>query len=324
MILEVLLPFHRIDRFFEESVISLSLSQDIAFKTILVDDRKDKKENILGILRSLKNFEVVETNGAEGYGEALKVGSKNLSSDMVALFNSDDLVHPLRFKNQVIQLEKYDLSICKLQKISKSGRNITSIAGGFNSKEYSPIYLALGSYGANASWCMRREWWDQHSFFDNQECLDWRIALQGFLNSNIGYIDEPLYYYRKHPGQVTGINNMSVDHYRPVYDVWCQFVQKFNLPALMEEDFRFIAMPWLSTSSCDYKSILRFSESILQLSYRYDKEIYENILKILKRRYLLSIRKSNKNDFISKCKLACRGASELPFLVSDVVKQVRY
>ena len=322
MSLEVLLPFHRVDRFFEEAVLSLSQSVGIDFKVILIDDRIEKNKNILNLLKPLKNYEIVETSGGKGYGEALKVGSQNLSSDMVALFNSDDLVHPLRFKNQVIQLEQVDISLCKLEKISKKGDRINAIAGSFESKKYSPIFLSLGSYGANATWCMRKEWWDKYSFFDSKECLDWRIALQSFGESNIGYTKNSLYYYRKHPRQVTAINNMKVENYGPVYEAWSQFISKLHLPLLNEATFRFIAMPWLSSSSFDYKSILQFSEAILSISCE-DAEINKNILKILKRRYLFSLRKSNTNHFSTKCKLASRGMSEFPSLISDIMMQAR-
>jgi glycosyltransferase involved in cell wall biosynthesis len=321
--LDVLLPFHRVDRFFDEAVDSLSLSQGVDFRIICIDDRIDRSENILPILKKLKHFEVVSTIGGAGYGEALKVGSQILASDTVALFNSDDLVHPLRFRAQLDQLQEFELSLCKMQKIDQRGRRINSLSGDLESHHYASLYLALGSYGANATWCMRREWWDTHAFFDNQECLDWRIALQSFEKTRISYSKNTLYYYRKHPMQVTAEKFVQAAKFFPVYKSWYSFIEKLDLPLLSEDNFRFLAMPWLSPSSCDIEAILEFGREILNKSSANGDDVFRDISGLLRRRYLFILKKSNTNSKLSKIKLASKGVTEIPSLFADVIKQAR-
>jgi glycosyltransferase involved in cell wall biosynthesis len=155
MNLDVILPFHRADKYFESSIMSLAQTKSVSFRTILIDDRPNKSEVLVSLFKNLKSYVVAETPGGVGYGKSLEYGSKIVESDAVALFNSDDLISPDRLSRQYDQLNSHDLSVTNIARINAQGKPIKSLTGEINSTNYDPIYLTLGSYGANATWCVR-------------------------------------------------------------------------------------------------------------------------------------------------------------------------
>jgi hypothetical protein len=321
MDLDVLLPFHRIDTFFNQAIDSLSNSVGVKANFILIDDRLDQQENIERLTNKLGSFQIIETSGGLGYGKALEIGSKFVKSNAVALFNSDDLVHPHRFRDQLIQLENSDISITRMQRIGASSQNIPSLAGEITSKKYDPIYLSLGSYGANASWCMRTEWWEENSFFDRLQCLDWRIALTSFGSSRISYLSKPLYFYRKHKNQVTTNIKISQIAMKPVFDSWIEFIGHRGISDVDYATFSALAIPWNNNSNINIQELNVTGKKICEYASGIDPEIALDISNLLKRRYLFAL-KSNINNK-DKIKLIRSGASEITSIIGDFAKQFR-
>ena len=143
----------------------------------MIDDSLQQNIKISDLPCNFRDLELVKTGGNLGYGLALKKGSEFIGSESIGLFNSDDLVDPYRFKKQLSALGSYDLSITGMYKINQKGAPIAPLTGEIKSKKYDPIYLLLGSYGANATWVMQKTWWLENAFFDSKEALDWRIAI---------------------------------------------------------------------------------------------------------------------------------------------------
>jgi glycosyltransferase involved in cell wall biosynthesis len=319
MDLDVLFPFHRVDKNFEEAIQSLANTQSVKFNLIAIDDRYDKSVDVSHVFKPIKNFAIVQTKGSTGYGEALRVGTQEIRSPHVALFNSDDLVHPSRFAKQLAQLQNNEISITNMKRITSTGRKSFFSTGSMTSNFYDPIVLLLGSYGANATWCMHRNWWIKNAFFDDKNCLDWRIALKTFRESKIGYINEPLYIYRRHSLQfTTGIlNNPSAD-LTPVYKLWKEFSINYFTSNKSREIFDIFATPWRIGQSLSPIEASAWRQQIQEAALNLDKNLQFDIQKIIKRRFLFASR-NPKNSSYSKIKYLSMGLKETLPLLHDLI-----
>jgi glycosyltransferase involved in cell wall biosynthesis len=293
MDLDVLLPFHRVDQYLVDSISSLENSKGVSINLILIDDRKDKSVKLGSIFRGLTSYNIVPTSGGVGYGRALEIGSKFLSADVVALHNSDDLVHPSRFRTQIRLLEESDLCLTGIKRVNAQGRGIRSLAGEFNPESYDPRSLLLGSYGANATWCMTQDWWKRNSFFDDKDCLDWRIALNAFVGSSISYTPEELYFYRKHSGQGTAVRSKSFDELSIVYREWSKYANLFGLGEYSYSCFLVFAVPWVSPHLWDPVELKQFKNQILSLYSEGDTYMTPIIKSLIRRRFLYALRSKN-------------------------------
>lgn len=317
MSLDVLLPFHRVDRYLYDAINSLQQSTGTKIRLILIDDRADRSTDIIGLTKILKDTCVIETQGGCGYGEALRVGSTGIESDSVALFNSDDLVSKYRFSKQVRALESSEISITNLRRISASGRKTSSVTGSLTSPSYDPIFLLFGSYGANATWCMRSEWWLKNAFFDGAESLDWRIGLEKLPSSKFSYLDEPLYFYRKHKNQITASKKIEPANLDPIYSVWCSYLDRLGIASKERGTFSVMATPWLSYSQVQIEEIKNFVSEMGATTTFKSTEVQIQINKLIKRRMLLALRnlslsKSQKLYFFKS------GWLDTPSLIRDV------
>lgn len=294
MDLDVLLPFHRSDKFLEDAVYSLSKSQGVSLNVILIDDRIDKSKNLRKLFQNFEHYKVVETFGGLGYGKSLEVGSKSLESDVVALFNSDDLVDPLRFRKQLIQLNRSDLSITNMQRISEANAKCRSLAGKMTAETYNQVFLLLGSYGANATWCARREWWDHNVFFDSLESLDWRIALTSFQNTVISYLPENLYFYRKHINQITANKSIKQKDLFPIFDLWEKLARDLGLGSFSYDTFSIFALPWNKSVKINFDELQSFVSQIQKYLYGVDQDVSKNVQQLIARRFLFAIQNSGR------------------------------
>jgi glycosyltransferase involved in cell wall biosynthesis len=319
MDLDVLLPFHKIDNYFQQAIDSLSSTKGVSFNTILIDDRVDKSQEINTFVADLKSFDIVKTTGGTGYGNALKLGTSCITKDYIALFNSDDLIDPLRFKKQLKELSEVELCISKISRIKDNNSKSSSIMGEIGSKLYDPIFLLLGAYGADASWSMRTEWWKSNVFFDNQDYLDWRIALKSFKETTISYIPEPLYFYRKHEEQVTkNRSSVSNNDLENTHLLWNILGKSYGLPDFSFEIFCIFACPWRNTSNYTLIQIQEFLEQIDKNEFINNSSIAPYFKKLIKRRLILLTR-SNSNVF-DKYWLAKKGFSEAYPLLMDIIR----
>jgi glycosyltransferase involved in cell wall biosynthesis len=317
MDLDVLLPFHRVDKYLEDAIDSLSNTQGVSFNVIVIDDRLDKSENVLKLFSPLKNFVIVETEGQQGYGLALKVGTSHIKADSVALFNSDDLMHPLRFKKQLKELENSDLNFTKMNRINSLNKQTISLAGEISSSNYDSIYLIFGSYGANATWCMKSTWWHENAFFDDQACLDWRIALNTFYKTNISFIPEYLYSYRKHNKQVTNERNISHSYMLPVFNAWNNYLATQNLASYSYETFLSIGAPWVTAAPLSKVEIKNFYMDISNRLPEVSKEVAKDVMALVQKRMIFSLRA--KSDISLKTWLTFKGMQQIPIIIRDLL-----
>ena len=316
MDLDVLMPFHREDTYLDEAIASLGSATGVKFRVIFIDDRVGRKKNVLKKFNEIKNYELLKTQGGEGYGEALRLGTAAIQSEVVALFNSDDLMHPERFKQQILCLEKSELCITRMMRIDSRGRKSRSLLGDIRSNSYNSKFLLLGSYGANASWCMRKDWWIKNSFFDSQECLDWRIALKSFDKTSISYISEPMYFYRKHRNQVTANRHIDRSRFDKVYNSWLEFALRCGLPESTREIFEVMALPWAGSYKSKYEQQCEWTRKLLLLPLE-DRKIQDNLISLISRRMLIASYHS-ENSIKDRIKYFKKGFNELLPLAHDL------
>jgi hypothetical protein len=103
---DVVIPFHRNDTYFHDSVISILKNKDVKPK----------------IIPNFGEYVVIKTFGI-GYSKALRIGLSEVTSDFFALQDSDDVAHPLRLSTQLQALleRRADIATCGLMRVRESG-----------------------------------------------------------------------------------------------------------------------------------------------------------------------------------------------------------
>jgi glycosyltransferase involved in cell wall biosynthesis len=303
--IDVIFPFHRNDQFLIDAVDSLLSSKGVKIRVIIVDDRTHKEKNFSKVFAKFENYEYIHTGGGKGYGECLKIGSHYLNSEFTALMNSDDTIHAERFIRQLKMLDSSEISISKMNRINANDKRINPLLGDVTSSNYNSAFLLLGAYGANASWCMHREWWLSNAFFDNEQCLDWRIALISFPSSNISYTNYPLYNYRKHSNQVTSLRYIPNRELDSLYLAWVSYLSLLLPDKFSRDVFNLVATPWNNNSVLDIDEYLNFRRLILLKIKDINPEIFIDFTKLIKRRDITTIRKSTgiltRTQLMAKC-----------------------
>lgn len=257
---------------------------------------------------------MIQTTGLTGYGSALELGSKFIESENVALMNSDDYVHPERFKLQLEALKDSDVSIAQMQAVNDRGKNRRSMLLNYEASSYCSAFLLLGSFGANATWTMRSEWWAQNAFFDTDAALDWRIALSSFKDSRVSYVPRKMYFYRKHSLQKTQ-EPIAKESLGGVFNLWNEYLQNSGFPQSSFAIFRNAACPWLISEDWDLSEFLSWAESISP-AFDVSHEIHELYWKMIYRRCLLNYR-DNYSGFIRDIGLSKSILPYIPSLVRD-------
>jgi glycosyltransferase involved in cell wall biosynthesis len=210
---DVILPFHRDDEFLRVAVDSILASQNVIVRLLLIDDRK-----IPIAISDLDCYIKVHTEGA-GYAEAINSALPHLQSEYVALMNSDDWSSPDRLHKQILSLEKFDaeLSICSLKKFEKN-HVLPALLGEIETEILDSNILLLGAYGANATWLATSKVWKESVRFEKSNVSDWLTAMKMFNRFRTAYLNENLYWYRKHPNQITSSDFQKRNAHRDLLD----------------------------------------------------------------------------------------------------------
>jgi len=245
MKLEVLLPFHRCDDYFFESTSSLFHSNFRDFEILLIDDRRDTMFcDRLAKLIDTKNVSYYRSL-ERGYGSSLNLGIANANSEYLALMNSDDLIHPDRFKFQISEfdIKKCDVVTTRIQKFYKN-KLLPQLSGSFHSPIFYPEQLLFGSYSANASCMFRTEWLVGKEKFSNIDMADYLFALRNYKDADIRFLDEALYYYRQHAFQATAQPRVvSTD----LFEAWNMLSQDLLFPSASKEVTTCLSLPSIRT-----------------------------------------------------------------------------
>ncbi len=307
MEISVLLPFHLENDFLWDAIDSVCSSVEVDFQLILIDDCKfpSRIEDFLAN-RSYAKVKLVRNKGIHGYGPALLAGKNYCDGNYVALMNSDDLMDPERLVKQLCALRDTNSDVCitKMRQISSSGKTILPILSDFQTKEFSLLYLLLGSYGANATWLMTRDWFEENFVFDSFDLLDWRIALSAFPDSKLTYIDEQLYTYRKHDLQGTKNRNLDdlIIPLQEAFELWKKLAGDMNTNLFEIYEFNFLALAFLDLGSITYDQVKTIAYKIDSLKGKIDDEIFNEIQRLFHVRVVVNIR--NGKDLIDKLRMS--------------------
>ncbi len=318
--LDVIFPFHRDDSYLREAIASLAATRGVTLRLIIIDDRIDNTKNLKDLFSVFKRYDYVKTIGGLGYGESLRLGSTLISSNYVALMNSDDRVTSDRFYKQMNVLDNAELSISKMVRFVSGKLPIPSILGDIQNDQYDPFFLLLGAYGANATWCMHANWWKKNSFFDADACLDWRIALKSFHESKISYTREPLYFYRKHTSQVTTYRSLQRYDFEKTYKLWRSYAERLGLGQPSYPLFSLFAVPWNTGVFKIDEDYFNFRKLLITYGQEYLPAAFPDLTHLVMRRDIMAIR--SVRNLESATKLITRSYKEIPLLVSDIFKVV--
>lgn len=253
MLVDILIPFHRCDRYFFESVASILDSNFLDFQILLIDDRLDLSySSQLDELLMKKRVHYFR-NLNHGYGNCLNLGINKSDSKFIALMNADDLVHPNRLKLQVSEFVemKCDVVTTKLQKFS--GKLMKpQLAGYFTSPDFHPLQLLFGSYSANASSMYTRTWLSEDKRFLNSDMADYMFALQNYDKAKVRHINQELYYYRRHRFQTTSQTRVIPKNF---FVAWKRISDFYAFPYISESTLGSLAFPFLNTEAICTKEL---------------------------------------------------------------------
>jgi glycosyltransferase involved in cell wall biosynthesis len=292
---DVLLPYHRVDKYLYSAIESLYQSKGVEIRVILIDDSKKGEEINSSEFKKLitsdnrLEFQIFKTKGI-GYANALNESKRFIQSPYVAILNSDDRYHPLKLYNQIKRLERDKSDIC-LGRLVKKIYKFNYPAIGLSIKNldnYNSKLLLLGPYGADSTIVVRRRIWLKYFEYPiDIKSSDWALALTIYDKLNISYEDSAIYYYRVHDKQVTR-NQSYVDHFIDIYPLWRKFMKKKYKHEFNFEMGATLASPITKVSL----EKVKFSDLMQILNSEIDKK--SMFSRILKRRInIFQMRKRN-------------------------------
>jgi|GEM_PF-3815925 len=199
-LVSVILPWHRADRLLDGAIESVKSSLNIRIQLILVDDRAEPLEDQWGSQSHLRTY-------GGGYENALNSAKEFIEGDFTSLMNSDDLISPFRFRNQIDALyrDQARLSITRVIKMTARGKvkstNNRNLRNGSLPRES----LLFSSDLANSTWLADSLYWHENVNFERHgNGSDWLLAAKLSRDiENWSYLNEELYFYRQHPKQIT-------------------------------------------------------------------------------------------------------------------------
>jgi glycosyltransferase involved in cell wall biosynthesis len=203
---DVVLPVRNYHPFLAKALKSVIDSEKVFTRIIFIDNSDKGLEQIKSSLRS-SDLYFREPN--PGFAKALNtpLTQGHIFEDYVALMNSDDVTHPLRFSRQIARLKQTstDLNICNVVNF-RGNHNVKSYFGKFEYFEYHPLLLTLGAYGIEPMWCTTASWWMSNALRNEQihpDIVDLELAIKTFQDTSISVTCENLYFYRKHRAQLS-------------------------------------------------------------------------------------------------------------------------
>lgn len=262
--IDVIMPFHRLDKYFFEALNSLDQTIDVDLRIILVDDRP---EDSLYFEPNSKFETLVLKTGGVGYAAAILRGCKEIKSEYVAFQDSDDLSAPGRIRMQLDDLlqNNSDLSFCNMVKVNKEGKKKLIQHLNLSLENNHSLPLLLGSFGANSTWVLKSTVIRDGFFIPEVQSLDWGTALSKFQTTKISFLDLNLYFYRSHKGQMTQNKAYQTSVENEIYNLWSSLNSCYELPALKINEFGAVCYShstahWGKEVSSWAKAVLKVSE----------------------------------------------------------------
>jgi glycosyltransferase involved in cell wall biosynthesis len=307
---DVIIPFHRNDRFLREAIASAHASVGVVPHLILVNDTHEKiTEETLGLTEN----DSLVISYEKGYLGALSTGINASTSPYVAFLDSDDLTDPLRLKKQInrLQIDGVDYVSGRLQKFkrfSKRGTRVSPLGLLPNSSD-PRLLLFIGAHGADstivANGLSIRESWKIHASFSSA-VADYGWLLSAICQGHtISHEDDAIYYYRSHQGQLSRANSLK-EGWLEVWPLWdalrTQEILKLNeFSRLSITSSAALALTFPATlpslNSAEIKMLKNVIQAFLADLMTIDHQVINIWKKSLWRRYIIAAKLHDLSKF---------------------------
>lgn len=241
--IDVIIPFHRKDRFLAQSVRAIRQSVGVKPRIILVDDRKSDDSDLDFDLRGIK---LIRSFGV-GYAKALNLGLKEIETDNFAMQDSDDLTDRFRLRKQLdlLNSQGLDFVVCQMRKITSVGSPSIRQPLIFRDSSIFRETNLIGSINSNSSWVCKAYLLKERNFLSERYAsLDWATTLQLEKEIRVGFLNEKLYFYRQHDLQMTKRDDYKLEAFFEVFPLWDKLNRELGLPELSAAEAQMIAAPW--------------------------------------------------------------------------------
>ena len=239
---DVLIPYHRVDKFLFQSIDSVLSSIGVQVRIILINDCTGEDDHFVANDDRI----YLTKSGGQGYKAAIKHGLDHIQSDFIAFQDSDDLTDSNRLIQQIEILVNTEADICNclMIRIDKSGRTAMLQPPDLSNNKNKVLPLLLGSYGANSTWVFKKELLEKKDLFNfDSDSLDWNSALMNFRSLKISTLSKGLYFYRYHDLQMTKSSRYYDVITDQLYPAWNALNKSFNLPILNKANFASVCFP---------------------------------------------------------------------------------
>ena len=172
---------------------------------ILVDDGNDNIK-FLNQKINISNFKIIKNEG-KGLVDALNTGLNNISGDLVARMDADDIAHPDRIRKSIEFLNAFDLDFVATDMNFIDSQNNIINRGNLRTLYGEKLTSVLKRINImnHPSWLLKREVYIYNKgylpFYKNE---DWNFVLRSIENGfKLGFLGEPLLNYRIGPNKIT-------------------------------------------------------------------------------------------------------------------------
>lgn len=211
----VIIPCYNRESYIAETVESVLTQTYSNMELVVVDD--GCTDNSRKILERYKDrIRILEHSGRlnKGQSAALNLGIRSTASDYVAFLDSDDLFVREKIEKQVQFLEsnpEFGLVYSNGYFIHENGRRISRIYDGYHREDSDPNRVLLDCYfSLPTNALVRREVLSKAGYFDEsfRSAQDHDLAIRIAEVAKIAYLDEALFFYRRHKDSISHRNAM--------------------------------------------------------------------------------------------------------------------
>lgn len=205
MKISVGIPFYNAGEYFKDAIQSV-LSQSFAdFELILLDD--GSTDDSLSIARSFSDKRIRVLSDGENKGLPARLNQLiDISrGEYIARMDADDLILPDKFEKQVALLDgqpHIQLVTTGLCSITNENKVLGyRLARGTNHEKYTVSDVIFGKADiAHATIMARKSWYYLNRYNEEAKLMeDYQLWIDAAINNslNVGYLQEPLYFYRE-------------------------------------------------------------------------------------------------------------------------------
>jgi len=244
---DIVIPFHKVDKYLYEAIRSASESKGIVPHVILVND--SGQSPIFERLQISIDMTILETK-ERGYANALNTALPHLKSRYLAFLDSDDLQDSQRIFKQIQSLEfsQADISICGIRKFSDKKHKLRSKLNSKSVAKFDPFIHLISFMYTNSTWVIDLEKFkyiiEWNKTVDHTLC-DWLFFQQNVYTKGrrVTYLSEPYYWQRVHGGQISK-NVKEVTPSLFLFREWNTLAEDLGITGVIQDDCNSLMYPW--------------------------------------------------------------------------------